>query len=69
MRPTEDVPRDVDVASQILPTRSWMEVLDPVATGDHPVPLHHVAALTAWGAVFFALAWWGYRRDEGERFT
>jgi ABC-2 type transport system permease protein len=69
MRPTEDVPRDVDVASQFLPTRSWMEVLDPVATGDHPVPLHHVAALTAWGALFFALAWWGYRRDEGERFT
>lgn len=69
MRPTEDVPREVDVASQLLPTRSWMEVLDPVATGDHRVPLHHVAALTAWGLVFFALAWWGYRRDEGERFT
>ena len=68
-RPTEDVPRSVDIASQMLPTRSWMEVLDPVATGDHPVPLHHVAALTAWGLVFLALAWWGYRRDEGERFT
>ena len=69
MRPTEDVPHDVDVASQLLPTRSWMEVLDPIATGDHAIPLHHVAALTAWGLVFFALAWWGYRRDEGERFT
>jgi len=69
MRPTQDVPRDVDIASQLLPTRSWMEVLDPVATGDHSVPLHHVAALTAWGIVFFGLAWWGYRRDEGERFT
>lgn len=69
MRPTADVPHGVDVTSQLLPTRSWMEVLDPVATGDHPVPLHHVAALTAWGFVFFALAWWGYRRDEGERFT
>ena len=68
-RPTEDVPHEVDVSSQFLPTRSWMEVLDPVATGDHPVPLHHVAALTTWGLVFFALAWWGYRRDEGERFT
>ncbi len=69
MRPTQDVPHGVDVASQLLPTRSWMEVLDPIATGDHPIPLHHVAALTAWGLVFFALAWWGYRRDEGERFT
>jgi ABC-2 type transport system permease protein len=69
MRPTEEVPHDVDVASQFLPTRSWMELLDPIATGDHGVPLHHLAALTAWGLVFFALAWWGYRRDEGERFT
>lgn len=69
MRPTEDVPRDVDVASQLLPTRSWMEVLDPIATGDHGIPPIHVAALTAWGVVFFGLAWWGYRRDEGERFT
>ena len=69
MRPTEDVPHDVDVASQLLPTRSWMELLDSIATGDRAIPLHHVAALTAWGLVFFALAWWGYRRDEGERFT
>jgi ABC-2 type transport system permease protein len=64
-----DVPHRADVASQLLPTRSWMEVLDSVATGDHPVPLHHVVALVAWGAAFLALAWWGYRRDEGERFT
>jgi ABC-2 type transport system permease protein len=68
-RPTEAVPRGVDVSSQLLPTRSWMEVLDAVATGDHAVPLLHVAALASWGLVFFALAWWGYRRDEGERFT
>lgn len=61
--------RRADVTSQTLPTRSWMEVLDSVATGDHPLPLHHVAALTTWGLLFFALAWCGYRRDEGERFT
>lgn len=69
MRPTQEVPHEVDVASQLLPTRSWMEVLDPIATGDGPLPLRHVAALGAWGVVFFGLAWWGYRRDEGERFT
>ena len=67
-RPTDDIPREVDVASQLLPTRSWMEILDSVATGDSPLPWHHVVALTAWGAVFFAFAWWGFRRDEGERF-
>lgn len=68
MRPTQDVPHNVDVASQLLPTRSWMEILDPIATGDRAVPLRHVAALAAWAFVFFAVAWWGYRRDEGERF-
>jgi len=67
-RPTDEVPRSVDLASQFLPTRSWVEVLDSIATGDSPLPLHHVAALTAWGVTFFALAWWGFRRDEGERF-
>ena len=65
----EGLPHGADVASQTLPTRSWMEVLDSVTTGDHPLPLHHVAALVGWSAVFFAAAWLGYRRDEGERFT
>ena len=45
-----------------------MEILDSVATGDHPLPLHHVAALALWTVIFGALAVWGYRRDEGERF-
>jgi ABC-2 type transport system permease protein len=64
----DGLPRDADVVSQLLPTRSWMEVLDALATGDHPLPLHHVAALVGWTLVFGALAWWGFRRDEGERF-
>lgn len=64
----ERLPREADVASQMLPTRSWIEVLDSVATGDHPLPLHHVVALAGWTLVFGALARWGYRRDEGERF-
>jgi ABC-2 type transport system permease protein len=65
----EGIPHGADVASQALPTRSWMEVLDSVATGDQPLPLHHVAALVGWSLVFSAAAWLGYRRDEGERFT
>jgi ABC-2 type transport system permease protein len=64
----EGLPHAADVVSQTLPTRSWMEVLDSVATGDNPFPLHHVAALVAWTLAFGALAWWGYKRDEGERF-
>lgn len=66
-RPT-DAPHWADVASQALPTRSWIEVLDSIATGDAPLPLHHVGALAAWTVAFGALARWGYRRDEGERF-
>ena len=65
----EDAPRSVDVASQLLPTRSWIEILDPLATGERPVPLHHVGALAGWALAFGALAWFGYRRDEGERFS
>ena len=65
----DEVPRSVDVASQILPTRSWMEILEASAGSAAGVPLHHVAALVAWTVAFGALAWWGYRRDEGERFT
>ena len=67
-RPSDDVPRTADLVSQALPTRSWIEVLDAVATGDSPLPLHHVAALVAWTVAFFAFAWVGFRRDEGERF-
>jgi ABC-2 type transport system permease protein len=69
VRPTDEVPREVDLGSQLLPTRSWIEVLDSIATGDSPLPLHHVAALGGWTAVFFLFGWVGYRRDEGERFT
>jgi ABC-2 type transport system permease protein len=65
----EGIPHAADLTSQTLPTRSWMEVLDSVATGDHALPPHHVAALAGWSGVFFAAAWLGYRRDEGERFT
>ena len=67
-RPPDGFPRGADIASQLTPTRSWAEVLDSIATGDHALPLHHVAALVGWTVVFFALAWWGYRRDEGEQF-
>lgn len=68
-RPTPELPHSLDLVSQLLPTRSWIEVLDAVATGDSPLPLHHVAALVGWTVLFGVLAAWAYRRDEGERFT
>lgn len=68
-RPLENAPRGVDLVSQLLPTRNWIEVLGPLATGHGPVPPHQLAALAAWTVVFAALAWLGYRRDEGDRFS
>ena len=68
-RRLEDAPRSVDIASQLLPTRNWIEVLDSLSTGNGPVPLRHVALLLGWTVAFGALAWLGYRRDEGERFA
>lgn len=68
-RPPDDLPRTADVASQLVPTRSWAEVLDPLATRDGAPPWYHVAALVAWTCAFAALARRGYLRDEGERFS
>ena len=68
-RRLDDAPRTADVASQLLPTRSWIEVLAPLASGEGAIPLRHLAALAAWTVVFGLLAWLGSRRDEGERFS
>ena len=64
----EDLSRSADLTSQVFPSRSWIEVLEPAVQGG-ALPLHHVGALAAWSVVFGVLAWVGYRRDEGERFT
>jgi hypothetical protein len=66
---TDGNPRATPTSRREPSPRGRIEILDSVATGDNPVPLHHVAALTAWAAVFGVLARLGYRRDEGERFT
>ncbi len=64
----EELSRSADLTSQLFPSRSWIEVLEPAVRGG-ALPLHHVGALAAWSVVFGVLAWVGYRRDEGERFT
>jgi hypothetical protein len=64
----DDLSPSADAASQLFPTRSWIELLEPAVQGTG-IPLHHVAALAGWSVVFAAAAWVGYRRDEGERFT
>jgi ABC-2 type transport system permease protein len=68
-RPPDNLPRIADLASQAVPTRNWAEVLDPIATREGVLPWYHVVALAGWTCTFAGIAWWGYVRDEGERFT
>jgi ABC-2 type transport system permease protein len=65
----DDPPRSLDIASNALPTRSWMEILEPITGGWGVPPLRHVLALAAWSIAFGAFAWLAYQRDEGERYS
>ncbi len=64
----QGLPNVVSDTGQFLPTRQWADILWAAATGE-PWQVEHWLALGAYGAVFAALAAWGYRRDEGERYT
>ena len=50
-----------------LPTRQWGDVLWPAVQGK-PWQAGHWLALLGFSCAFAALAAWGYRRDEGQRF-
>lgn len=54
--------------SSYVPTRLLGGLLD-AAVGVGPWRAADVAALAAYAAVFAVVAAWGYRRDEGERFS
>jgi ABC-2 type transport system permease protein len=62
-----DLPHGVEAVSSWTPTRQWGDVLWPaVANGSWSVG--HWLALAAYAAGFAALAAWGFRRDELQRF-
>jgi ABC-2 type transport system permease protein len=65
--PPQMLPKYIAAVSPFLPTRAfgeivWWAVL-PV-----PFPTHYAFGLAGWAVLFAALALWGYRRDEGQRF-
>jgi ABC-2 type transport system permease protein len=62
------LPSAVEHVSQLLPTRQWADVLWAVTRGD-AAPLGHSLALAGYAVVFGVFATWGYRRDEGQRFS
>lgn len=66
--PPEQLPSLVSAGSVMLPTRQFGELL--WASVELRAPhLATIVLLGAYSLAFGVLAWWGYRRDEGERFT
>jgi ABC-2 type transport system permease protein len=63
----EQLPRVVADVSPVLPTRLWTELLG-AAVGAGAWSVVQALGLVAYGVAFAAVAAWGYRRDEGERF-
>ena len=66
--PPEMFPGWLEAISRLLPTRAGRDVLVGATTGE-AVSGMAFAVLAAWTVLAFALAAWGYRRDEGRRFT
>jgi ABC-2 type transport system permease protein len=62
-----DLPHGVQSISSWTPTRQWGDVLWP-AVGNDPWSAVHWLVLAAYTAGFAALAAWGFRRDELQRF-
>jgi ABC-2 type transport system permease protein len=63
----QHLPSSIAALSPLVPTRQFGNVLWGAAEG-HLWRPHDWALLLAWGAIFAALALWGYRRDEGRRY-
>jgi ABC-2 type transport system permease protein len=61
------LPHVVERVSPYTPTRQWGDVLWPAVAGSAWSGRHWLALL-AYTALFGAVAVWGYRRDEGQRF-
>ena len=62
-----DLPRAVQAISPWTPTRQWGDVLWPAVAGA-PWSVSHWLVLAAYAAGFTAVAAWGFRRDELQRF-
>lgn len=67
MRP-HDLPGAVAAVSPYLPTRALADALSGAALGQ-AFELRASVSLAAFAACFAAFAVWGYRRDEGRRFS
>jgi ABC-2 type transport system permease protein len=66
--PPQAFPEFIEVVSPYVPTRGGAELIWWATTGSSPDPVALVM-LAVWTVVLAAAAAWGYRRDEGRRFT
>lgn len=66
--PPRALPPWLDAISIWLPTRRMVE-LAWSAVGGRPMLAEHWGMLAAYAVLFAALALWGYRRDEGNRYS
>ena len=62
-----DLPHSIARISSYVPTRQWGDLLWAAVAGT-PMRTVHWLALVAYAVLFAAIAAWGYRRDEGQRF-
>lgn len=61
------LPGAAQTIAPYLPTRQWGDVIWPAVLGE-PWRARHWLALLGFTLLFAAIAAWGYRRDEGQRF-
>jgi ABC-2 type transport system permease protein len=69
--PPDHLPRVVSVISPFLPTRAYAELIwraSGLQTSAGMRSFTLWSALLAYTLLFAAIAWWGYRRDEGQRY-
>ncbi len=66
--PPESLPSAISSVSNVTPTRHAGEIAWAIVGGRH-VPLTGVAWLAGYSVLFTFLAFWGYRRDERQRYA
>lgn len=66
--PPQNLPPGIATLSQLTPTRHAGEIAW-ATVGGHSVPLSSIACLAGFSMLFAVLAYWGYRRDERQRYA
>jgi ABC-2 type transport system permease protein len=66
--PPQNLPEVVQKISQFTPTRHWGDVVWPAVTGQ-AWKAQDFLSLAVFTLIFGVLALWGYRRDQGQRFS